>query len=112
MVGMGAGGGGGERTVQGADGGITLEEFRKKGKLKQGSKVTRDTTSNALDRLRKLYQKKNRLEATVTLQKETYDKPRNQLDMLFQANQGPEVKVAVEGGKISTSRLHLLIPIF
>jgi len=89
----------GQITLQGADAGITLEEFRKKGKLKQGSKVTRDTTSNALDRLRKLYQKKNRLEATVTLQKETYDKPRNQLDMLFQANQGPEVKVAVEGGE-------------
>ncbi|HEX3373224.1 MAG TPA: POTRA domain-containing protein [Edaphobacter sp.] len=102
----------GQITLQGADAGITLEEFRKKGKLKQGSRVTRDTTSNALDRLRKLYQKKDRLEATVTLQKETYDKTRKQLDMQFQANQGPEVKVVVEGAKISPSRLHLLVPIF
>jgi outer membrane protein assembly factor BamA len=102
----------GQITLQGSDAGITLEEFRKKGKLKQGSRVTRDTASNALDRLRKLYQKRDRLEATVTLQKETYDKTRKQLDMQFQANQGPEVKVAVEGAKISTSRLHLLVPIF
>jgi outer membrane protein insertion porin family len=102
----------GQITLEGADAGITLEEFRKKGKLKQGSRVTRDTTSNALDRLRKLYQKKDRLEATVTLKKETYDKARKQLDYQFQANQGPEVKVAVEGAKISTSRLHLLVPIF
>jgi outer membrane protein assembly factor BamA len=99
-------------TLEGADAGLTLEEFRKKAKLKQGSKVTRDTASNALERLRKMYQKKDRLEATVSLQNETYDKPRNQLDMKFHANQGPEVKVAVEGAKISKSRLHLLVPIF
>jgi outer membrane protein insertion porin family len=102
----------GQVTLEGADAGITLEEFRKKGKLKQGSRVTRDTTSNALDRLRKLYQKKDRLEATVSLRKQTYDKQRKQLDYQFHANQGPEVKVAVEGAKISTSRLHLLVPIF
>jgi outer membrane protein assembly factor BamA len=102
----------GQVTLEGADAGLTLEEFRKKGKLKQGSRVTRDTTSNALDRLRKLYQKKDRLEATVSLQKQTYDKPRKQLDYYFHANQGPEVKVTVEGAKISKSRLHLLVPIF
>ncbi len=102
----------GQITLQGADAGLTLEEFRKKGKLKQGSRVTRDTTSNALDRLRKLYQKKDRLEATVSLQKQTYDKTRKQLDMQFHANQGPEVKVVVEGAKISDKRLHLLVPIF
>jgi outer membrane protein insertion porin family len=102
----------GQITLEGTDAGLTLEEFRKKAKLKQGSRVTRDTTSNALDRLRKLYQKKDRLEATVTLKKQTYEKPRKQLDYEFHANQGPEVKVAVEGAKISKSRLHLLVPIF
>jgi outer membrane protein assembly factor BamA len=102
----------GQITLEGTDAGLTLEEFRKKAKLKQGSKVTRDTTSNALDRLRKLYQKRNRLEATVSLRKETYNQPRKQLDMQFHANQGPEVKVAVEGAKISDKRLHLLVPVF
>ena len=74
--------------------------------------MTRDTTSNAMERLRKLYQKKDRLEATVTLQKQTYDEPRKQVDYEFHANQGPEVKVSVEGAKISKSRLHLLVPIY
>src|SRR5437899_9115807 len=37
----------GRITLQGTDAGLTLEEFRKKAKLKQGVKVTRDTTSNA-----------------------------------------------------------------
>jgi outer membrane protein insertion porin family len=102
----------GQIKLVGDDTGLTPEEFRKKSKLKENSKVRRDTTSNALDRLRKLYQKNNRLEATVTLQKQTYDDVRDKVDYEFHANQGPEVKVSVEGAKISTSRLHLLVPIF
>jgi outer membrane protein assembly complex protein YaeT len=92
--------------------GMTVEEFRKKGKLKQGSKVSRDTVSNALTRLRSQYQKKDRLEATVSLQKQTYNQQRRQVDYEFHVEQGPEVKVLVEGVKISKSRLHLLVPIF
>ena len=34
------------------------------------------------------------------------------MDYEFHANQGPEVKVSVEGAKISKSRLHLLVPIY
>ena len=102
----------GQVKVESADLGMTVDEFRKKGKLKQGSKVTRDTTSNALTRLRKQYQKKDRLEATVSLQKQTYIAPRRQVDYEFRVNQGPEVKVLVEGAKVSKSRLRLLVPIF
>ena len=102
----------GQVRLEGKDVGLTPEEFRKKGKLKQGSKVRRDTTSNALDRLRKFYQKKDRLEATVILQQQTYVTAQRQVDYEFRVNEGPEVKVAVEGAKISTSRLHLLVPIY
>jgi outer membrane protein insertion porin family len=92
--------------------GFTTEEFRKKSKLKANSKVTRDTVSNALSRLRKQYQKNNHLEAAVTLQKQTYDAATKRVDYDFHVSEGPEVKVSVEGAKISTSRLHLLVPIF
>ena len=102
----------GNVTVEGTDPGLTLAEFRKKGKLKQGSKVTRDTTSNALTKLRAQYQKKDRLEATATLQKLTYDPARKQLDYDFHANQGPLVTVSVQGVKLSKSRLKLLVPIY
>jgi outer membrane protein insertion porin family len=102
----------GKITLAGTDTGLTLEEFRKKAKLKEGNRVTRDTASNAMERLRKLYQKKDRLEATVTLQQQTYNAPQKQVNYEFHANQGPEVKVAVEGAKISKGRLHLLVPIF
>lgn len=102
----------GQVLVEGADPGITPEEFRKKGKLKTGSKVTRDITGNALTRLRTLYQKKDRLEATIALQKQTYDAARKQVDYSFHVNQGPVVTVVVEGAKLSKGRLHLLVPIF
>lgn len=102
----------GQVQLEGDDPGMTVEEFKKKGKLKTGKKVNRETTSNALTRLRSQYQKKDRLEAVVTLQKQSYVKPRKQLDYEFHADQGPEVKVLVEGAKISKSRLHLLVPIF
>ena len=45
------------------------EDFRKKAGLKQGRKVGRDTVSNALTKIRKQYQKKDRLEATAALQR-------------------------------------------
>jgi len=102
----------GEVAAKSPDLGMTVEEFRKKGKLKRGSKVTRDTTSNALSKLRKQYQKRDRLEATVSLQKQTYVPQRRQVDYDFRVNQGPEVKVVVEGANVSKSRLHLLVPIF
>ena len=101
----------GNVTVTG-DIGLSPEQFRKKAKLKKKARVTRDTTSNALDKLRAEYQKKDRLEATVSLQKSTYDPAHKALDYSFQANQGPLVKVVTEGVKFTKSRLHLLVPIF
>ncbi|SNS38409.1 Beta-barrel assembly machine subunit BamA [Granulicella rosea] len=98
--------------ITGDDPGVTEPQFRKKGKLKQRSKVNRQTTSNALDNMRKFYQKNNRLEATTTLRSSTYDPSAKTLNYEFQASQGPIVKVVVEGAKVSKSRLHLLVPIF
>ncbi len=102
----------GEVTLEGSDPGMTVEEFRKKGRLKTGNRVTRDTTSNAIDRLRTQFQKRNRLKATVSLRNQTYVEARKQVDYEFHADQGPEVQVLVEGAKLSKGKLRLLVPIF
>lgn len=113
----------GEVALEGQDAGITEPEFRKKAKMNCGRlatlfskdcrpRVTQDTTSTALSSLRSNYQKKDRLEATVSVQKQTYNLPRKQLDYEFAANQGPIVKVVVVGAKLSKSRLHLLVPVY
>jgi outer membrane protein insertion porin family len=98
--------------INGADPGITPEIFRKKGKLKPKTKVGRDTVSTALTNLRNYFQKKNRLEATVTLRASTYDPATETLNYTFDVSQGPLVKVEVVGAKFSKSRLHLLVPVY
>jgi outer membrane protein assembly factor BamA len=102
----------GKITVGGNDPGLTAEDVRSKGRLKLGSKVTRETTSNALTRLRAQYERRDRLEATTSLRTENYDKARRQVDYTFRANQGPLVKVVVEGAKFAKRRLKLLLPIY
>ena len=104
-------------TIEGKNPGITVAEFKKRGLLqtrilKHPVKVDRETTSTALGNMKDYFQKKDRLEATATLQKSTYDAARNQLDYVFQVEQGPIVKVEVAGAKFSKSRLHLLVPVF
>jgi outer membrane protein insertion porin family len=99
-------------TLEGNDPGFTAEDFANKSKLKRGKKINRETVSNALTRMRNQYQKRDRLEATTTLRKQTYDQSRKQVDYDFNASQGPLVKVVVNGTKISKSRLKLLVPIY
>ncbi len=102
----------GQVMLGGTDAGFTQQEFQKKSKLKHNAKVSRDTVTNALNRMRKQYQGKDRLEATVALEKSTYVPERRQLDYQFTANQGPLVRVLVEGIKISKGRVRLLVPIY
>ena len=99
-------------TLEGSDPGFTAEEFANKSKLKRGKKVNRETVSSALTRMRNQYQKRDRLEATATLRKQTYDSSRKQVDYDFNASQGPVVKVVVNGAKVSKARLKLLVPIY
>jgi outer membrane protein insertion porin family len=103
--------------------GLDVETFRKQAGLNCSRlamafnkhcipKVGRDTTSNALSGVRAFYQKNDHLEGTISLQSSTYAPPRRQLDYQFAANEGPIVKVVVNGVKLSRSRIKLLIPVF
>ena len=113
----------GNVAVGGQDPGLDVDTFRKKGHLNCSRlatvfnkhcdpKVGRDTTSNALAGVRSYYQKQNHLEGTISLQKSTYAAPRRQVDYDFNANQGPVVRVVINGAKLSRSRVKLLVPVF
>ncbi|HWZ12315.1 MAG TPA: POTRA domain-containing protein [Acidobacteriaceae bacterium] len=92
--------------------GFSPEEFRKKAKLKRGKKVTRDTTSDALNRLRKAYQKENRLEADVRVDKRIFDPATDTVDYDFLANQGEIIAVKTEGAKLSKRKIKRLVPVY
>ena len=113
----------GKVKVDGTDPGITVVDFRKRGSLNCSRftllfdkncnvKVTRNTTSTALHGVRDYFQKYDRLEGTISLQKQTYVPDRKQLDYDFQASQGPQVKIVINGAKIAKARQKLLIPIY
>jgi outer membrane protein insertion porin family len=101
----------GDVAVEG-DSGMDLPTFRKKAKLKAGSKVSSDTVSRALTNLRKQYQKQQRLEANVSLASSQYQRPANHLNYGFEADRGPVVKIIVEGAKLSQGKVRTLVPVY
>jgi outer membrane protein assembly complex protein YaeT len=94
------------------DSGMTLEEFRKKARLKAEKKVSRDTTNRALEGLRKQYQKQQRLESDVNLKSKDYQPPTNHLNYSFGVDRGPIVTVEVVGAKLNKRLIKKLIPIY
>jgi outer membrane protein assembly factor BamA len=92
--------------------GMTLKEFRKVAKLKDGSKVQAETLSRALERLRKKYQKKGRLEATVKGNEQQFDAAKNTVDFTFSVNPGPLVRIRVIGAHVSSGDVNRLIPVY
>jgi outer membrane protein assembly complex protein YaeT len=92
--------------------GMSLEEFRRKARLRSGATVDHDTPNRALDGVLHHYQKQDRLEADVKLESETYLAAQHRQNFRFSANQGPTVRVMVEGAKIEPARMRRVIPIF
>ena len=94
------------------DSGLTEAQFRKQAKLKRNAKVNRNTASRALGNLRKHYNKRGHLAATISLTSKEYVPLTNRLNYTFLAHQGPIVLVKLEGAKISRSQLQKLVPIY
>ncbi len=94
------------------DSGLTEAQFRKQAKLKRNSKVNRNTVNRALANLRKRYNKRGHLDATISLTSKEYVLPTNRLNYTFLAHQGPIVLVKVEGAKISRGQLQKLVPVY
>jgi len=74
--------------------------------------VTESRVQNGLERLRKDFQKGDRLEASVTLDKLDYHPVPNTVTPYLTIDSGPIVEVRTVGTKVSSSRLRDLIPIY
>ncbi len=101
----------GSITIDG-DPSMTLSQFRRKAGLRHNSRVGRNTVSSALSSLQKLYQKKQRLAATIALESKTYDAQGQYVNYVFSVKQGPIVKVSVTGAKLSKGNLRKFVPIY
>ncbi len=81
-------------------------------KLHPGDYVTVQRVSRALDRLRKKYQRQNRLLSQVAISSRTYRPETNTVDYAFEIQPGPKVDIATEGFKISHSQLKKNVPVY
>jgi outer membrane protein insertion porin family len=92
--------------------GYSAEEIRNIAKLRSGNKISASKVTNALERLRKRYQSKERLEAQVAMIQRVYHPESNLVDYTFDINRGPVVDVKVEGAKLRRGRVKKLVPIY
>jgi outer membrane protein insertion porin family len=94
------------------DAGMSADTFRRRAHLRTGKPVSRDTGNRALSDVLKHYQNRDRLEAEIKIESQQYDKKTNRTNFTFTANQGPVVKVEVDGVSITPERIKRLIPVF
>jgi outer membrane protein assembly complex protein YaeT len=90
----------------------TTEQIEDATKLRPGKPVSVQAVSNALERLRKRYQKQNRWLSQVTLAQKEYQPPSNTVDYTFLLDRGPVVRVVVEGYKIRRGTLRKNVPVY
>ena len=87
-------------------------ELRSRLKLKEGSEATSERLNRAADRERKWLTGIDFLGARATLHRGVYDPRSNRVPVEFTVYAGLEVRVAVEGAKVSRSTLRKLVPIY
>jgi outer membrane protein assembly complex protein YaeT len=74
--------------------------------------MTETRVRRALDGVRALYQKENRLEARVSLESMKYDPSTNTALPTLRIEAGPRIQVNTIGAKISKSQLERYVPVF
>ncbi len=94
------------------DPGMSLGQLQDIAKMHPGDKVKPNAVTRALQRLRKKYQKQNRLEAQVAVIERKYNQEANTVDYTFQIDRGPTVDVHAEGAKVRPSVLRRYVPVF
>ena len=101
----------GEIHVEG-DPGRPVEEILNIAKIHPGDVVTYDRVNNAVQRLRKRFQKRNRVEARVVISKTTYHPDQNKVEYVFLIDRGPVVLVRVEGVNLTRRTIRKYIPVY
>ncbi|HEX3375840.1 MAG TPA: POTRA domain-containing protein [Candidatus Acidoferrales bacterium] len=88
------------------------QDLRNHLKISEGGQITVERLNRVSDRARKWLTQNNFLGARVTIHRGTYDPKTNRVPLNFAMYAGLEVRVAVEGARISTGNLRKLIPIY
>ncbi len=87
-------------------------EIRDIAKMHSGDPVSAQRVTNALEHLRKKYQKQSHWLAQVTIASRTYHPESNAVDFVFEITSGPRVEITTDGFKISRSVLKRNVPVY
>jgi outer membrane protein insertion porin family len=91
--------------------GYAPAEIREITHMEPGDDVTADKVTNALERLRKKYQKQSRLLAQVTVE-HAYRPDKNAVEYTFHIDPGPVVEIALDGFRLSRRLIKKYVPVY
>jgi outer membrane protein insertion porin family len=92
--------------------GYSVAQIQDIARMHMGDYVSVQRISRALERLRKKYQKQNRLLSQVAISSRNYRPQTNTVDYALEIEPGPKVEINVEGFKISRSQLKKNVPVY
>src|SRR5215469_4152629 len=81
-------------------------------KLHPGREVTKARVQSGLERIRRFLEKTGHLNAGVSARRGDYDSAGNSVPLVLEVNEGPRVKLAVDGAKVSQRDLRKLVPVY
>ena len=82
------------------------------GHFHPGDQITAQTTSNAIDRIRKAYQKKNHWLTQVQIASSEYHPDHNTVDYVWQIDAGPVVEIGIQGFHLSKGTIRRNVPVY
>ena len=91
---------------------LSAEQISDLAHMKPGERVTAARVSNSLRRLRKRFQKQQRVLSQVSIAQQEYRPVSNSVDYTFQINPGPVVVIYVLGFHVSRAVLKHEIPVY
>ncbi len=92
--------------------GFPPEKVKEAARLRPGREFTAQRLQNALTRLRKYYQKRSFLEATIGIAERRYLPEKNGVLLVLAVNAGPQVEIKIAGAKLSGGTRRALLPIY
>lgn len=92
--------------------GLSVESVEKIAHVHPGDRITATLVNDALQRLRKKFQKKARALAQVSVAQQSYDEKTNAVDFTFQIDPGPMVVIYATGYHVSRRVMRKEIPVY
>jgi len=92
--------------------GFPTSKLAKVAGWKHGVQLTSARVERGVFKLRQYYVSRNRLQATVSVQRRQYDSSLNTEKLMVKVETGPLVQVHIQGAKISRSQLKTLLPVY